>query len=197
MFIFYALLPYVCLPCLHWVKWLFQTGLFSFWRPRKWLVVALDRWLSYAVMIVWEFAWADSALVVLDKWLSYRGRRLNRFDCKMKVSFTESKVLYFKESITFQSRYCKLKKVLNKKLYLSKDMFINMRQFLVILWTFELLLNFDQLFSSNLQSGNELCTNHKQNYSLSENVLFSKNDKTAMEIYLKNLETNKKKKIKK
>ena len=33
------------------------------------------------------------------------------------------------------------------------DMFINMRQFLAILWTFELLLHFDQLFSSNLQSG--------------------------------------------
>ena len=33
-----------------------------------------------------------------------------------------------------------------------KDMFINMWQFLAILWTFE-LLHFDQLFSSNLQSG--------------------------------------------
>ena len=41
----------------------------------------LDRWSSYAVMIVWEFAWADSALFVLDKWLSYRGGHLNRFDC--------------------------------------------------------------------------------------------------------------------
>ena len=40
-----------------------------------------------------------------------------------------------------------------KALSLSiKDMFINMRQFLAILWTFE-LLHFDQLFSSNLQSG--------------------------------------------
>ena len=36
---------------------------------------------------------------------------------------------------------------------LAKDMFINMRQFLAILWTSELLLHFDQLFSSNLQSG--------------------------------------------
>ena len=33
------------------------------------------------------------------------------------------------------------------------DMFINMRLFLAILWTFQ-MLHFDQLFSSNLQSGN-------------------------------------------
>ena len=26
---------------------------------KKWLLVALDRWLSYAVTIVWELAWAD------------------------------------------------------------------------------------------------------------------------------------------
>ena len=30
----------------------------------------------------------------------------------MKVFFTKKKVLYFKESILFQSKYCKLKKVL-------------------------------------------------------------------------------------
>ena len=41
----------------------------------------------------------------------------------MKVPFTEKKVLYFKESITFHSTYCKLKKVsiiLNKKIYFFK-----------------------------------------------------------------------------
>ena len=43
----------------------------------------------------------------------------------------------------------KLLNYVNQKI----DMFINMRQFLAILWTFELLLHFDQLFSSNLQSG--------------------------------------------
>ena len=32
-------------------------------------------------MIAWEFAWADSVLVVLDEWSSYRGGRLNRFEC--------------------------------------------------------------------------------------------------------------------
>ena len=40
-------------------------------------------------------------------------------------------------------------------------MFINMGQFLSILGTFELMLHFGQLFSSNLQSGDELYTNHK------------------------------------
>ena len=41
-------------------------------------------------------------------------------------------------------------------------MFTNMMQFLANLWTFE-KLHFDQLFSSNLQSGDNLYTNHKQN----------------------------------
>ena len=41
------------------------------------------------------------------------------------------------------------------------DMFINMRQFLAVLWTFKLLFHFDQLFTSNLQSGDKLCTYHK------------------------------------
>ena len=40
----------------------------------------LDGWSSYAVAIVWEFAWMDSALVVLDEWLSYGGDRLSRFN---------------------------------------------------------------------------------------------------------------------
>ena len=54
-------------------------GQFLFWRRKKWSLVALDRWLSYTVMIVGEFAWADSELVVLDE--SCRGGRLNKFDC--------------------------------------------------------------------------------------------------------------------
>ena len=40
---------------------------------------------SYTVMIVWEFAWADSALVVLDEWSPYRGDHLNRFDLTKNV----------------------------------------------------------------------------------------------------------------
>ena len=41
----------------------------------------LDRWSSYTVMIVWEFAWADTASVVLDEGSSYRGGHWGRFDC--------------------------------------------------------------------------------------------------------------------
>ena len=41
----------------------------------------LNRWLSYTLSVVLEFAWAVSGLVVLGKWLSYRGGRLNRFHC--------------------------------------------------------------------------------------------------------------------
>ena len=56
-------------------------GYFSFGRQKKWSLVALDRWLSYTVTIVREFAWADSELVFLDDSSFYRGGRLNRFDC--------------------------------------------------------------------------------------------------------------------
>ena len=66
--------------------------IFSFGRRKKWLLIALDRWLSYTVMIVWEFAWVDSALVVLDEWSSYRGGPLNRFDCKRKFTNFSSEV---------------------------------------------------------------------------------------------------------
>ena len=41
---------------------------FSFGEQKKWLLVALGSWLSYAVMIVWELARADLVLVVLDEW---------------------------------------------------------------------------------------------------------------------------------
>ena len=43
------------------------------------MLVALDRWSSYTVAIVWELAWADSEVVVLDEWLSYTGGRISRF----------------------------------------------------------------------------------------------------------------------
>ena len=35
---------------------------------KKWSLFALDRWLSYTVTIAWEFALADSPLVVLWRW---------------------------------------------------------------------------------------------------------------------------------
>ena len=67
-----------------------------------------------------------------------------------------------------------------------------MRQFLAILWTFELLLHLDQLFSSNLVGINHAPVINRINY-LSENILFLKNDKIVTEIYLKSLRTKIKK----
>ena len=61
---------------------------------------------------------------------------------------------------------------------------------MTIVWTFKLLVYFDQLIFSNLLSEDTLCTDHKYNY-FSENVLFSKNDKLVTEIYLKSLGTKK------
>ena len=46
---------------------------FLFGRQEKWSLVALDRWSSYTVTIIWGFAWA------------YRGGRLNRFDCIIMI----------------------------------------------------------------------------------------------------------------
>ena len=55
----------------------------------------LDRWSSYTVTIVWEFAWADSELVVFDGWLSYRGGCLNRFDCS---DFLQGQAIFYTQS---------------------------------------------------------------------------------------------------
>ena len=49
---------------------------------------------------------------------------------KIKVSFTKAKVLYFKESFTFQSKYCILKKVLYQTgsfIYLKESIIINQK----------------------------------------------------------------------
>ena len=51
---------------------------------------------------------------------------------KMKVSFTEKKVLNFKESITFQSKYCKLKKVLYQTkscVYVKESIILNIKSY--------------------------------------------------------------------
>ena len=72
-----------CLPFLHWMEFCsgcYRQGFFHF-GDKKWSLVALDRLLSYTVMIVWELAWVDSALVVLNNWSPYRGGRISRFDC--------------------------------------------------------------------------------------------------------------------
>ena len=76
-------MPYVCFLFLCWVRFCsgcFRQVFFSFGRQKKWSLVAFDRLLSSTVTLVWEFALADSALIVLDEWSSYIGGRLTRFD---------------------------------------------------------------------------------------------------------------------
>ena len=48
----------------------------------------------------------------------------------MKVLFAEKKVKYFKENITFQSKYCKLKEVLYLTkffVYLTESIILNIK----------------------------------------------------------------------
>ena len=45
-------------------------------------MIALDRWSSCTVRIIWELVWVVSELVVLNEWSSYRGGRFSRFDCR-------------------------------------------------------------------------------------------------------------------
>ena len=83
-FIFLCIIPYVCFAFFCWIKFIsgyFRWAFFHLGEKNKWSLLALDRWSSYAVTIVWEFAWADSALIILDEWSFYRGGHLNRFDC--------------------------------------------------------------------------------------------------------------------
>ena len=68
---------------------------FLFGRQNKWPLVALDRWSSYIVTTVWEFAWADSTLVILDEWSSYRGGCLSRFDCTVNPKQKNFLIYYF------------------------------------------------------------------------------------------------------
>ena len=86
-----------CFLFLHWIKFCsgcFRWIFFSFRGQKKWLLVALDRWSSYTVTIVWELAWVDSAMVILDKWLTYRGGRISRFDCNLKLSINKMWLIF-------------------------------------------------------------------------------------------------------
>ena len=78
MFIFYAFLPYVYFPFLHWIKFCsgyFRQFFFSFERQKK-VVAGRVR----QVVILHS---NDSAMVVLDEWLPYRGGHLTKFGCSM------------------------------------------------------------------------------------------------------------------
>ena len=66
----HCLLSYVCFPFLHLVKFCsgcFRQASFCLGDKKKWSLVAVDRELSNKLIIVWEFAWADSELVALDE----------------------------------------------------------------------------------------------------------------------------------
>ena len=72
----------ICLFCISSLDKVFSgcfRQVFFIWETKNWSLVMLDRWSSYTVATVRDFAWADSAFVVLDKWSSYRGGCLNRF----------------------------------------------------------------------------------------------------------------------
>ena len=70
------MVPYVCSGVLRWIKFLAVVldKLFFHLGDEKWLLVALDRWSSYTVRIVQEFAWMDLVLAL-------QRCHLNRFDC--------------------------------------------------------------------------------------------------------------------
>ena len=80
---FYALFPYDCFPFLCLIKFCRSCfrQVFFIWETKKVVAGCVRQVVSYTVMIVWEFAWVDSALVILDKWSSYKGGHLSRFDC--------------------------------------------------------------------------------------------------------------------
>ena len=85
---------------------------FSLGRQIKWLLVALDRWSTSTVTNVWEFAWADSALVVLDEWSSYRGGRLKRFGSIDVSDIIDIHKCFMKKKnvwINLKSVYCIIK----------------------------------------------------------------------------------------
>ena len=70
----------LCLSCISLLDKVFSVvvldRLFSFGRQKKWLLVKLNKWSSYTVMIVRQLPWVDSALVVWDEcWLIVRALR--------------------------------------------------------------------------------------------------------------------------
>ena len=101
---------YFFMHCSHFLCWIkfctgsFRQGFFSFGGQKKWSLVALDRWSSYTVTIVWELAWAVSALVVLDEGLSYRGIPLDLFfTCGTLISIQKR---YKKDNFNYYQKPC-------------------------------------------------------------------------------------------
>ena len=87
---------------------------------------------------IWDFRFSSSALFVQKK-----SETINFGMFKFIVCIGYQLSLRLKNTTLVKTQiYPQTPKIL-------KDTFINKRQFLAILWTFELFLHFDQLFSSN------------------------------------------------
>ena len=92
-------------------------------------------------------------------WLALReGKVLQKTKTKIKVSFTETEVLCFKESFTFQSKCCILKKELceiESFIYLKESIIINQKVF----------------FLSTISSKESLISSKESLISLRESVM--------------------------
>lgn len=69
------------------------------------------------------------------------------------------KIAFKNKNLPDLTRREKTEDLAGKKTFLG-EMFIK-GQFLAVLWTLELLLQSDHLFSCDLQNEDKLCTNHK------------------------------------
>ena len=106
-------------PSDKYILWLWCYQWFSVLNP-------LDEWVPSALCL--QISHEKQKLIKTNRpshgsWpMLCEGKVLWQTTTKIKVSFTKKKVLYFKESFTFQSKCCILKKtiVLNRKFYISK-----------------------------------------------------------------------------
>ena len=138
-------LVYLVTPCLVVVVQLCME-----WIPIKNIYVYVLNTMQQIVGHIWDFRFSSSALFFQKK-----SETINFDMFKFIVCIGYQLSLHLKNTTLVKTQiYPQTPKIL-------KDTFINKRQFLAILWTFELFLHFDQLFSSNWQSDDELCTNHK------------------------------------
>ena len=88
---------------------------FSFGGQKKWCLVELDRWSSYAVTIVWESAWSDSTLVVQDEWSSDTGGRLSRSDCTNFLALAACVRTMLKDCVTIRDLAWRILKSINNQ----------------------------------------------------------------------------------
>ena len=126
-------LVYLVTPCLVVVVQLCME-----WIPIKNIYVYVLNTMQQIVGHIWDFRFSSSALFFQKK-----SETINFDMFKFIVCIGYQLSLHLKNTTLVKTQiYPQTPKIL-------KDTFINKRQFLAILWTFELFLHFDQLFSSN------------------------------------------------